>query len=336
MLLSLVIPVLNEEEVLPILVRHLDPVLSCLGCDYEIIFVSDGSTDQTPDILRKMCIADRRIKMLSFSRNFGHQIAITAGIDFANGDAVVVMDADLQDPPDVLVDMVRLYEEGYEVVSAQRVSRATDTVFKRTTAALFYWLMKSLVDPRLTPQVGDFRLFSRQAVNVIRGFREQHRFMRGMVAWCGLREAVVPFERRERVAGETKYSLRRMLKLAWTAITSSSGLPLRLTLPLGLLVTASGCLYLCYALYAAFVLQRTVPGWTSLVVLQVAFAGVMLVAIGVLGDYVGRIYEEIKGRPLYVVDDAINVDMELHHASRAIVMPLSRVSRHAPEARTGD
>src|SRR5579883_1875988 len=194
MLLSLVIPVFNEEEVLPTLVPALKQVLSKIPADYEILFVNDGSSDGTARVLRQLCVSDRRIKMLTFSRDFGR------------GDAVVVMDADMQDPPEVLIEMVRLYQEGYDVVSAQRVSRAKDTFFKRTTAAMFYWLMRKAVDPRLVPQVGDFRLFSRATLTALGQFREQHRFMRGMVAWCGLREAIVPFERQSRAAGQTKYS----------------------------------------------------------------------------------------------------------------------------------
>ena len=321
MFLSLVIPVFNEEEAIPALMCSLERVLRKLSCDYEVIFVNDGSTDQTARILRRVCSEDHRIKLLDFSRNFGHQMAITAGMDFANGDAVVVMDADLQDPPEILIEMVRLYHQGYEVVSAQRAARETDTFFKRNSAAFFYWLMRTMVDQRLVPQVGDFRLFSRAAIIAIRGFREQHRFMRGMVAWCGLKEAVVSFDRQARVAGDTKYSTLKMLGFAWTAISSSSGLPLRLTISFGAGLTAVGVLYFIYAMYAAVVMQRTVPGWTSLVFLQVMFSGATLLAVGVLGDYIARIYEEIKGRPLYILSDSANVDLQLHNVTRAIILP---------------
>ena len=320
MLLSLVIPVFNEEEALPRLVPTLKQVLARIPCDHEIIFVNDGSRDGTGRILRTLCASDRRVKMLDFSRNFGHQMAITAGMDFSNGDAVVVMDADLQDPPEVLIEMVRLYNDGFDVVSAQRSARKTDTFFKRTTAAGFYWLMRKAVDQRLVPQVGDFRLFSRAAISTLGSFREQHRFMRGMVAWCGLKEAVVPFERQARVAGETKYSTVKMLKFAWTAITSFSGMPLRMILSLGASLTLIGLIYFVYAAYSAIILKVTVPGWASIVFLQVIFSGAILMALGVMGDYIARIYEEIKARPLYVLNDAANIDVETRKVARAVIV----------------
>jgi dolichol-phosphate mannosyltransferase len=299
----------------------LKQVLQKIPCDSEIVFVNDGSSDGTARILRGLCLADRRIKMLGFSRNFGHQLAITAGMDFAHGDAVVVMDADLQDPPEILIEMVRLYQDGYDVVSAQRATRDTDTFFKRATAAGFYWVMRKLVDKRLVPQVGDFRLFSRAAIETLTLFREQHRFMRGMVAWCGLKEAIVPFDRQSRAAGTTKYSTLKMLRFAWTAISSFSGMPLRMTLSLGIAFTLAGFLYFLYAAYAALFLKVTVPGWASLVFVEVMFSGAILLAIGVMGDYVARIYEEIKGRPLYILSDSANFDLEAQRVPRAAILP---------------
>ena len=240
MLLSLVIPVYNEEEALPSLFAALRSTLEAIDCELEILFIDDGSRDETRAILAAAAEFDPRVKVLGFSRNFGHQAAITAGLDFAAGDAVVVMDSDLQDPPELLAEMVALYRQGYDVVSAQRVGREGESVFKRGTAALFYALMRRAVDERLQSQVGDFRLFSRAAVTAIRGLREQHRFMRGMVAWLGLREAVIPFRRPPRVAGTTKYPAWKMARFAWTAISSFSALPLKLSLVGGLLMTALG------------------------------------------------------------------------------------------------
>jgi dolichol-phosphate mannosyltransferase len=319
MLLSVVIPVYNEEAVLPALLVVLRQALDKTDCRYEIVFVNDGSKDATQSILAGFCAEDRRVKALNFCRNFGHQMAITAGMDFAGGDAVVVMDADLQDPPGILVDMVRLYRQGYDVVSAQRVAREKDTWFKRSTAAFFYWMMRTMVDERLVPQVGDFRLFSRAAITAIRGFREQHRFMRGLVAWLGLKEAIVPFERQARAAGSTKYSTLKMIRFAWMAISSFSGLPLRLALSLGAVLTALGVLYIGYAIHEAFV-HHVVPGWTSLVALQITFSGATLLAIGIVGDYIARIYEEIKGRPLYVLSNALNIDLRANTVERAVVL----------------
>jgi dolichol-phosphate mannosyltransferase len=320
MLLSLVIPVYNEEEVLPALLDTLRAVVAKIDCDHEIIFVNDGSKDATRQILSRACAEDRRVKLLDFCRNFGHQMAITAGMDFASGDAVVVMDADLQDPPEILVDMVALYRQGYDVVSAQRTTRKKDTWFKRNTAAFFYWLMRTMVDQRLVSQVGDFRLFSRAAITAIRGFREQHRFMRGLVAWLGLKEAIVPFERQARVAGSTKYGTLKMIRFAWTAISSFSGMPLRLAVSLGMTLTTCGLFYMAYVIYASLILHETARGWASLVAIQITFSGAILLALGVVGDYIARIYEEIKGRPLYVLNDTLNIDVGHQQVPRAIVL----------------
>jgi len=265
--------------------------------------------------------ADPRVKVIHFSRNFGHQAAITAGLDFAQGDAVVVMDADLQDPPDLLPQMVSLYRMGFDVVSAQRVEREGESRFKRGTAALFYGLMRKAVDERLPAQVGDFRLLSRGAVAALRGLREQHRFMRGMVAWLGLREAILPFSRPARASGTTKYPAWKMLRFAWTAVTSFSALPLKLSLLGGLLLTAFGVIYSAYVVYETFVLRTTVRGWSSLVCFQLLFSGATLTAIGLVGDYVARIYEEVKGRPLYVVSDARNLEARVMLPPRSAWIP---------------
>jgi polyisoprenyl-phosphate glycosyltransferase len=320
MLLSVVIPVYNEAEALPILFRSLHQVLRNIDWDYEVIFVDDGSRDETPQLLAAASAADRRMKILGFSRNFGHQAAITAGLDFAAGDAVVVMDADLQDPPELLPEMVELFRRGYDVVSAQRVQRDGETIFKRASASAFYWIMRRMVDERMLSEVGDFRLFSRAAIVAIRSFREQHRFMRGLVAWLGLKEVIVPFHRQERSGGETKYSLLKMLRFAWTAISSFSALPLRFSLAAGVFVALGGFSYLFYTAYAAWVLKATVPGWASLVALQVIFSGATLIAIGLLGDYVARIYEESKGRPLYVLSETLNIRKPESEIPRAVVL----------------
>jgi glycosyltransferase involved in cell wall biosynthesis len=322
MLLSVVIPVYNEAKALPCLFQSLHQVLPNLDCDYEVILVDDGSLDETPKLLAAASAADRRIKVLGFSRNFGHQAAITAGLDFAMGDAVVVMDADLQDPPELLPEMIELFLRGYDVVSAQRVKREGETLFKRASASVFYWVMKHMVDEHMLPEVGDFRLFSRAAIVAIRTFREQHRFMRGLVAWLGLKEVIVPFHRKERSGGDTKYSLLKMLRFAWTGISSFSAFPLRFSLAVGVFVAMGGFFYLFYTIYAALVLKATVPGWASLVGLQVMFSGATLIAIGLLGDYVARIYEESKARPLYVLSETSNVRQPENRIPRAIVLPV--------------
>lgn len=334
-LVSVVIPIFNEAEALPILIEKLQKVLAVTGSNYEIIFVNDGSKDSSAQILSQAAREDPRLKVLTFSRNFGHQAAITAGLDFASGDAVAVMDADLQDPPELLSQMVELIVEGYDVVSAQRVSRSTDTYMKRKTAAVFYWLMRHMVDERILPEVADFRMFSRPALMAIRTLREQHRFMRGMVAWLGLKEAVVGFHRAPRVAGETKYPILKMMRFAWTAISSFSALPLRLSITAGLLLTFLGVAYFSYAMYVALVTGAVVRGWTSIVALQCLFSGGTLLALGLAGDYIARIYEETKGRPLYVVSDLINIPTEAAQIRRAIVLPVvnpsSAVGENSPK-----
>jgi polyisoprenyl-phosphate glycosyltransferase len=324
MLLSIVFPVYNEEEVLPFLFAALPSVLEKLECEFELIFVDDGSRDGTRAILDQAAENDARVKILGFSRNFGQQAAITAGLDFANGDAVVVMDADMQDPPELLTTMMEQFRKGFDVVSTQRIARDGETRFKRWTATWFYSLMQKAVDERLPPQCGDFRLFSRNAVEAIRTFREQHRFMRGLVAWLGLRETIVQFHRPARAAGETKYPPWKLVKLAWTAISSFSAVPLKLCLTAGVALTSIGILYSIYAVYAAIFVETTAPGWSSLVCLQLIFNGATLMAIGLVGDYVGRIYDEAKQRPLYVLGDSVNV--EASQAKARVVWI------HAPEA----
>jgi polyisoprenyl-phosphate glycosyltransferase len=320
MLVSVVVPVFNEEETLGTLMLRLRQALSNLN--WELIFVDDGSTDSSLDIIRQAALRDQRVKAISFSRNFGHQAAVTAGLDFAEGDAVVVMDADLQDPPELLPEMVRLFEQGYDVVSPQRTARGGETAFKKLSAALFYRMMTRMIDRRLRSDVGEFRLFSSRAVLGIRAFRERHRFMRGLVAWLGLKETILPFERDPRASGKTKYSLLAMVRFAWTAVSSFSALPLRLSIAAGIVLSLAGFVYLVRVLYLAFWTNTLVPGWASIVVLQCLFSGMILLALGAVGDYVARNYEESKGRPLYVVTRAVNQPRPQHEiASACILMP---------------
>ncbi len=319
MKLSLVIPLFNEEEVLRITLSALRAELAQLPCDYEIVFVNDGSRDRSLEILSGESRLDNRIKVVSFSRNFGHQAAVTAGLDFATGDAVIVMDCDLQDPPELLPKMVELYRQGYDLVSPKRTLRASDTWFKRMTAGAFYAVIRHLAETPMSDQVGDFRLLSGRAVRALRQLREQHRYMRGMVAWLGLREAFVPYERRPRAAGETKYPFWKMVRFSWTAITSFSAAPLRLTVSLGFAAVGLAFCYFIWALVAAVFLKTVISGWTSLVFLQCSFFGATLVCVGLIGDYIARIYEESKGRPLYVVDKALNV-ANTGGVARAIVL----------------
>ena len=318
-LISVVIPVFNEAEVLEQLLGRLRPALVSACREFEIIFVDDGSDDGSLEMVTALSRADCRIKVVSFCRNFGHQAAITAGLDFARGGAVIMMDADLQDPPEVIPKMVALYHEGYDVVSAQRVSREGDGWFKRLTAEGFYWIMRRMVDKHLQRQVGDFRLVSRSALIALRSLREEHRFMRGLIAWLGLKEAIVPFHREPRAAGVTKYPLLKMVRFSWTAITSFSALPLRFSTFLGTICGLVSFGYFVYAIWAALILKITIPGWASLVAIQTLFFGLIFLFFGLLGDYVARIYEEAKSRPLYIVNRTCNLPAA-QQALRAVIL----------------
>lgn len=306
-LLSIAIPAYNEEEVLPMLRRELSTFLPTLPCAVEVILVNDGSSDRTAERLVMWAQEDERIKVVNLARNFGHQIAATAGLDYASGDAVVLMDADLQDPPMVIHEMLEKYCEGYDVVYAKRVLREGENAVKRITAWLFYRLMRSLIHKSLPEDVGDFRLMSSRALHGLQRMRETHRFLRGMVAWVGFPQTAVTYVRSPRAAGETHYPLHRMLRLAWTAATSFSALPLRLSLWMAIFIGFLGIVAGVYALWAISSGRPVVRGWTSLMVVICMIGSSILFAIGLLGEYVGRIFEEIKGRPLYLVANAVNV-----------------------------
>jgi dolichol-phosphate mannosyltransferase len=319
MLISIVVPVYNEQDVMPHLFHALSEVLSHIDHEHEIIIVNDGSRDGTADWVRRHAATDDRIKLVNFSRNFGQQAAMTAGLDCARGDVVVVMDCDLQDPPELLQRMLDKYSEGYDVVSCRRISRAGESWFKKKTASAFYGLMRKAIDSRIPAEVGDFRLFSRNAVDAIRAFREQHRFMRGLVAWLGLREAFIEFDRPARVAGETKYPVSKLIKLAWTAISSSSTVPLRACVYAGWALLACGLLATVavpLAVLQWLPLSVATMGWTAF---QLSLAGIQLVAVGLIGDYVGRIFEESKQRPLYIVSATCNVEIP-SDSSRSVWM----------------
>ncbi|MCW7482083.1 glycosyltransferase family 2 protein [Leptospira kanakyensis] len=307
-LLSLIIPCYNEEEVLDILKKRLRETILKFQVKTEIILVNDGSSDLTIVGLMQWAKEDANVRVISLARNFGHQIAVTAGMDHARGDAVVVMDADLQDPPEIILEMLKKYEEGYDVVYGQRLARSGESFFKKVTAWAFYRLMKMLVHKDLPLDSGDFRLISRRCLDALNGLRENHRFLRGMNAWIGFPQTPVYYNRDPRVAGETKYPLQKMLKLAMNAAVSFSPLPLRFSLGLGIVVAVIGFAVGVYALFRAFqhfILQMPIvynPGWATIVTLICLIGGSILISIGILGEYVARIFEESKGRPLYVIE----------------------------------
>ncbi len=307
--LSLVIPVYNEKETLPELDRRLRSFLAevpGVGDAWEVVFVEDGSTDGSRQLLLDMVAHEQRYKLVGFSRNFGHQLAITAGVDRAEGEAVVVMDADLQDPPEVVAQMLERYRAGLDVVYGVRAQRRGETIFKRLTAALFYRMMRSVTGVSIPLDAGDFRLMSRPVVLTLRALREHHRFVRGMVAWIGFRQGAVYYTRDPRFAGETKYPLKKMIRFAVDGITSFSVVPLRIATWLGVL---AGLCAVGVAIWAATVKLLglgTVPGWTTLMIAVAIGSSAQLLMTGVLGEYVGRIYEEIKRRPLYIVEQEVN------------------------------
>ena len=319
--LSLVIPVFNEEETLPELDRRLSEFLgrlSTVGERWEVVFVDDGSRDGSWALLTRMAAREARYRVVSFSRNFGHQAAITAGLDRAEGDSVVVLDADLQDPPEVVAEMLSKAAEGFDVVYGVRRKREGETLFKRATAALFYRFIRAMTGVDIPVDAGDFRLIGRPVVLTLRALREQHRFVRGMVAWVGFRQTAVLYDREARFAGETKYPLKRMLKFAIDGITSFSVVPLRLATWLGLI---SGIMAVITGL-AMFVIRffgfGVVPGWTTIMVVLAFGFSAQLLMTGILGEYVGRIYEEIKRRPLYVSSRELNFGADVPPAERVV------------------
>src|ERR1035437_2765269 len=324
--LSLVVPMCNEEAAIPILRVAVTSFMRDLPVEPEVILVNDGSADATLVKVAEWAADDPRVKVIHLSRNFGHQIAATAGLDYATGDAIVLIDADLQDPLCVIHEMLECYRQGYDVVYGQREAREGEPAFKRISAWAFYRLMRTIVDRRLPVDAGDFRLISRECLDGLRQMREQHRFVRGMVTWVGSPQCAVKYRRNPRVTGSTKYPVHKMLSFAWTAATSFSILPLQIIIVLGMIAGLCGIEEAIRAV-AALLAGRTVPGWTSLMVVTSILGSAVLISIGIVGQYVGKIYEESKGRPLYLVARTFNI------ASPAEPSPRDRAARAAGETR---
>jgi glycosyltransferase involved in cell wall biosynthesis len=298
---SLVIPIYNEAQVLPTLYQRVTSVLEGQGEPYELVFINDGSTDESATLLRDLRSRDARVKIITLSRNFGHQIAITAGLDYSSGDAVIVMDGDLQDPPEVIPELIAQWKAGNDVVFAVRASRNGEGLFKRATASIFYRVLQRLTATQIPADAGDFRLMSRVAVEALKPIRERNRFVRGLVGWIGFRHSSIRYVRDSRYAGATKYPLPKMIRFALNGIFSFSVLPLQLATYLGLGVSLISFLYLAYAVWLKLFTTRAVQGWASVIVAVLFVGGVQLVSLGIMGEYVGRIYEEVKQRPLYLV-----------------------------------
>jgi dolichol-phosphate mannosyltransferase len=303
---SIVIPVLNEAPVLPALLARIDALMDGLDGTSEVIFIDDGSTDETPELLKARALVDPRYRLVQLSRNFGHQAAISAGMDLAEGQAVIIMDADLQDPPEVVFELVAKWREGYQIVYAQRTTRQGDGWFKRWSAHLFYAALRGITSVDIPRNVGDFRLVDRRVIEAFRTMRERDRFVRGMFGWLGFRQTAVPFERPGRAAGVTKYPLVKMVRLAMNGVISFSDAPLQLALWIGFAVSSGALLFGLYVIASALMGRHgLVAGWASTIVVVSFLCGLNMMLTGVVGLYVGRIHAEVKGRPLYVVNEQV-------------------------------
>lgn len=314
--ISVVAPAFDEAPTLPEFARQMTSVLDELGDPWELILVDDGSGDETRAVIHDLHQRDPRIKALSFSKNFGHQAAITAGLDYARGDAVVVIDADLQDPPQVVPELVARWREGYQVVYATRSVRKGESRFKKLTAAAFYRLMRRIANVDIPVDTGDFRLLDRRAADAMRGMREQHRYVRGLAAWIGFRSIAVPYERAPRHAGETKYPLKKMIRFAVDGITNFSYLPLQLATYAGFLVAGVSLVGILTAIALRLFWGHALTGQATTLVSVLFFGGIQLIFLGIIGEYLGRIYDEVKRRPLYIVDEALGLDAREARAGR--------------------
>jgi polyisoprenyl-phosphate glycosyltransferase len=309
---SVVVPVFNEEAVIPLLLRRLDLLLDRFDAPAEVIFVDDGSSDCSGIVLRAKAKDDPRYRYIGLSRNFGHQIALTAGLDAAAGQAVIVMDADLQDPPEVVFDMIARWKEGYEIVYGRRLRREGETRFKRWTASLFYKLLERMSSVKIPRDVGDFRLIDRRVLDAFRDMPEQDRFVRGMFAWLGFRQTEVTFHRQPRLAGETKYPIWKMARLAVNGMIGFSDAPLRVAIWLGFVVSGCAGLYGLYVITRWWVHDESlVAGWSSTILILSFLIGVNMVLTGIIGLYIGRIHTEVKRRPLYVVRSRVGFEPEV-------------------------
>ena len=305
--LSVVIPVFNEEETLDQLVDRLTRALDSIGEPWEVIFVNDGSVDRSGEMLRRFHERDPRLKSVALSRNFGHQVAISCGLDFASGTGVIVMDGDLQDPPEILPDLVGRWREGWDVVYAVR-QRRKESVLKRAAYKTFYWLLRRVSYLDIPLDSGDFSLIDRRVVDLLKSMPERNRFVRGLRTWVGLRQTGFEYARAARYAGESKYSFAKLLRLAFDGLVSYSYVPLRVVSNIGMLVSLTALAYMMYLLLARLAGDRTIQDWTSTVVIVLFLGGIQLLSLGIIGEYIGRIFDEVKQRPHYVVSHVLGLE----------------------------
>jgi glycosyltransferase involved in cell wall biosynthesis len=302
--ISIIAPIFNEIDNLPVLYQRIQEVMDSGGDSWELVMVDDGSSDGSTDLIRELGEKDHRVRPVIFARNFGHQVAVTAGLDYARGQAAVIIDADLQDPPEVILELVAKWREGYEVVYAVRAEREGESWFKLLTASLFYRLIYRITDVNIPLDTGDFRLMDRKVVDVMNSMRERHRFLRGMSSWVGFRQVGVPYRRAKRFAGETKYPLRKMLKFASDAITSFSYLPLQIATYIGFISAGFAIVVIPVVIILRLTGNQAFLGQASTLLAVLFLGGVQLISLGILGEYIGRLYDEAKGRPLYITRQA--------------------------------
>ena len=296
---SVIVPLYNEEEVILETYKRLKKVMDSINEPYEIIFVNDGSRDKTASIAYELCEKDKNLKLVDFARNFGHQTAITAGMDFSEGQSVVVIDADLQDPPELIPQMIEKWREGYDVVYGKRKERKGETFFKKFTAKVFYRFLRSMTDVDIPVDTGDFRLIDRKVCEALKLVNERNRYIRGIISWLGFKQTGIEFVRDKRFAGTTKYPLKKMMKFAFDAITSFSYKPLKFASVFGMLLSTISFLYLIVVICTRIFTTHVQPGWASILAVNLFFHGITLIILGIIGEYIGRIYDEAKGRPLY-------------------------------------
>lgn len=317
-LISIVVPMYFEEKVVDECYRRLTDVAVEASLNYELIFVNDGSTDRTLELLENISSKDFHVKVISFSRNFGHQVAVTAGMDKARGDAVVIIDADLQDPPELIPDMIKLWEQGYDVVYGKRKKRDGESWFKLATAKMFYRVLNKMSSVSIPIDTGDFRLVDRKVIEALKKMPEHNRFLRGMSSWIGFKQIPLEYERKERFAGETKYPLKKMIKFALDGIFSFSFKPVKMVEYLGIMTILTALTILIYSLMRTLLdINHLIIGWTLILAAVGLFGGIQLLSIGIVGEYIIRIYDESKGRPLYIIDREINLDNSLKKTAGA-------------------
>lgn len=302
--LSVIIPIYNEEKNIDLLYKRLTEVLRPLNVSYELVFINDGSADNSLGLLRALTTADDKVRYLSFSRNFGHQIAVTAGLDQCRGRSVVIIDADLQDPPELIKPMYEKLKEGYQVVYAKRRARQGESFAKKVTAKYFYRILKKITSINIPVDTGDFRIMDRSIVEVLKKMPEQQKFLRGQISWAGFKQTFIEYDRDERNAGKTGYTYKKMIRFALDGITSFSDVPLKAVSAFGFVVSIISFVLILYALYTRFVTKDYVPGWTSILITVLFIGGIQLLGIGIIGEYISRISANVRNRPLYIIQES--------------------------------